>query len=310
MHSVGIRGFSRPSALRPYAFNLGHPMSNAHLALIATLALVSGAAAEDGAAPARLQSPRSVELAAVAPAHATPGRKMATPHLLEPRLRVARSGDTNRRRIALTFDACMGKTDLRILSLLVSERVPATLFVTARWLRSNPQAAAVLKQNADLFEIENHGRDHVPAVEARTLIYGIAAAGSRDAVRDEVAGGAAAIQAAGFAPPRWFRGSTARYDTASINQIRAMGYKVAGYSINGDGGSLLGAAMTERTIAAAKDGDVVIAHINQPTHSAGDGVVRAILSLKKRGVEFVRLQDVEETGDHDTTGTIVAAAGQ
>lgn len=223
------------------------------------------------------------------------------PKLVEPRLHVARSNLAARPRVAVTLDACMGQADERILSTLVRERIPSTIFVTARWLKNNPRVIAVFLQNLDLFEIENHGQNHIPAVDAPVLIYGIAAAGSTEAVHREVAGGADAIRAAGFAPPRWFRGSTARYDLAAIRQIRAMGYRVAGYSLNGDEGSLLGAAAAEKRIAAAKDGDVVLAHINQPTHVAGEGVARALIALKKRGVEFVRLSDVEGIGDDETT---------
>ena len=73
-----------------------------------------------------------------------------------------------------------------------------------------------------------------------------------------------------------------------------MGYKVAGYSVNGDGGSLLGRVATERNYARAKDGDVIISHINQPTHEAGEGVVAGILNLKKRGYHFVLLRDQPE----------------
>ncbi len=80
-----------------------------------------------------------------------------------------------------------------------------------------------------------------------------------------------------------------------------MGYRVAGYSVNGDGGSLLGAAVSEKRIAAARDGDVIIAHINQPTHSAGAGVARGILDLKARGYAFVRLDDATENGSDATT---------
>jgi hypothetical protein len=62
-----------------------------------------------------------------------------------------------------------------------------------------------------------------------------------------------------------------------------MGYRIAGYSLNGDGGSLLGAAVTEKRISSAKDGDVVISHINQPTHAAGEGVAKAILDAEGEG---------------------------
>nr|WP_250811890.1 polysaccharide deacetylase family protein [Neorhizobium tomejilense] len=224
-----------------------------------------------------------------------------SPKLVEPHLHVSLSGNASHPRVALTFDACMGKADERILSTLVRERIPATIFVTARWLRNNPQSVAIFLQNLDLFELENHGQNHVPAVDVPALIYGIAAAGSPEAVRQEVTGGADAMRAAGFSAPRWFRGSTAKYDPSAIRQIRDMGYRVAGYSLNGDGGSLLGADVTEKRIAAARDGDVVLAHINQPTHAAGEGVARALVALKRRGVEFVRLSDVDGTGDDDTT---------
>lgn len=231
-----------------------------------------------------------------APTNAAPA-----PKLVEPRLHVARSGNAVRPRVALTFDACMGQADERILSTLVRERIPATIFVTARWLKKNPQSVAIFLNNLELFELENHGQNHVPAVDVPVLIYGIAAAGSPEAVRQEVTGGADAMLAAGMAAPRWFRGSTAKYDPSAIRQIRDMGYRIAGYSLNGDGGSLLGASVTEKRIAAAKDGDVVLAHINQPTHAAGEGVARALLALKRRGVEFVRLSDVDGMGDDDTT---------
>ncbi|MBY3382921.1 polysaccharide deacetylase family protein [Rhizobium laguerreae] len=235
------------------------------------------------------------------PAVISPAPKAPSLKLVEPHLHIARSNIAGHARIALTFDACMGQADERILSTLVRERIPATIFVTARWLKRNPAALAVFLQNPDLFELENHGQNHIPTVDRPTLIYGIASAGSPQAVRQEVEGGAAAMVAAGIPAPRWFRGSTAEYDLSAIGEIRAMGYHIAGYSVNGDGGSLLGAGITEKRIASAKDGDVVISHINQPTHAAGEGVAKALVDLKVKGTQFVRLGDVEDTGDDKTT---------
>lgn len=234
----------------------------------------------------------ALTMVAVAPALA--GSSTGT-GLVEPQLHLLKSKD-HATHVALTFDACMGKTDFRILQTLVDENIKATIFVTGRWVKSNPQALAILKGRPDLFEIENHGAMHVPAVDQPMLIYGIPAAGSIQAVEAEVQGGSDSIVAAGIAAPRWFRGSTARYSRSAIADITRMGYRIAGYSINGDGGSLLGAKITEKHIAAARDGDVIIAHINQPTHEAGQGVVAGILALKAQGVTFVRLQD-SDAGD-------------
>ncbi|ARO23178.1 polysaccharide deacetylase [Rhizobium sp. S9] len=253
------------------------------------LASVSAALADE------MPPPIASAPAAIGPAKAPPIK------LVEPHLHIGRSNIPGHARIALTFDACMGQADERILSTLVRERIPATIFVTARWLKRNPQALAVFLQNPDLFELENHGENHIPAVDTPTLVYGIASAGSPQAVKQEVEGGAAAMVASGIPAPHWFRGSTAKYDLSAIGEIRTMGYRIAGYSVNGDGGSLLGAAITEKRIASAKDGDVVISHINQPTHAAGEGVAKALIDLKAKGTEFVRLQDVEDMGDDQTT---------
>jgi peptidoglycan/xylan/chitin deacetylase (PgdA/CDA1 family) len=222
------------------------------------------------------------------------------PDIVEPSLHIA-PGGTAGPHVALTFDACMGKTDTRILSTLVENKLPATIFVTARWLKRNQPVLAELKAHPDLFEIQNHGAMHVPAVDRAMKIYGIAAAGSPQAVAKEVEGGAAAIRSMAGIEPQWFRGSTARYSRSAIAQIRGLGFKIAGYSVNGDGGSLLGARASEKRIAAAKDGDVVIAHINQPTHAAGAGVVKGILDLKAKGYSFVKLSDVQADGSDGTT---------
>ncbi|MDR6755996.1 peptidoglycan/xylan/chitin deacetylase (PgdA/CDA1 family) [Mycoplana sp. BE70] len=217
---------------------------------------------------------------------------IAGPRLVEPRLHIGKEHG-GPAHVALTFDACMGKVDMRILDVLLRERIPATIFVTARWLQHNLQAAALLRAHPDQFEIENHGAMHVPAVDHPASIYGITAAGSPQAVAREVEGGGDAIMATGAPQPHWFRGATAKYTASSITEISRLGYRIAGYSLNGDDGSLLGASAAERRIAAARDGDVVIAHINQPTHAAGAGVAKGILALKARGVRFVRLSDSE-----------------
>jgi peptidoglycan/xylan/chitin deacetylase (PgdA/CDA1 family) len=214
----------------------------------------------------------------------------ASSGLVEPtlKMRPQASGVT---RVAITLDACMGKTDFRILDTLVKERIPATVFVTARWIRHNHDALSIMLANPDLFEIENHGQDHIPAIDRQVSVYGIAAAGSMESVMREVNGGREAIIAATGKEPSWFRGATAKYTHSSMTEINGIGERIAGYSINGDGGSLLGVGVAQKRIAAAKDGDVVIAHINQPTHQAGEGVAKGLLALKKRGVTFVRLDD-------------------
>lgn len=192
-------------------------------------------------------------------------------------------------RVVLTIDACSGRTDHRVLDGLIALGVPATVFATGIWLRANPSTVALLRARADLFTLQNHGARHVPAVLGAGRLFGVAVAGSLDAVREEVAGGRAAIVATGAPPPGWFRGATALYSPAALEAIRATGSRIAGYSLNADEGASLPAAAVARRIAAARDGDVIIAHVNRPDRPSGPGVVAGVAALQARGVAFVRL---------------------
>ncbi|WP_245319307.1 polysaccharide deacetylase family protein [Consotaella salsifontis] len=220
--------------------------------------------------------------------------------LVEPKLHIA-TGGVAHPQVALTFDACSGATDPRILSALIDNRIPATIFVTERWLKRNKPALETMLSHPDLFEIENHGAKHIPAVDVSMSVFGLAAAGSTEAVDREVDGGAEAVQNAGAPAPHWFRGATAKYTSTSIAEIRRLGFRVAGYSVNGDEGALASEKAARSYVARAKDGDVVIAHINQPGRAAGAGVAAGILSLKDKGYRFVRLDDAEATGTDGTT---------
>ncbi|MBA8819682.1 polysaccharide deacetylase [Ochrobactrum sp. P6BS-III] len=212
--------------------------------------------------------------------------------IVEPQLRIARGGAATP-QVALTLDACMGKTDHRILDTLVKERIPATIFVTGRWLKQNPEAFAVMRANPDLFAIEDHGAMHIPAITNAPTMYGIKTAGSLDAVRSEIEGGSTAIVGAGAPKPQFYRDATARYSTDAVALATSLSYKIGGYSLNGDQGASLLAPTVARRISAARDGDVIISHINQPTRSAGEGVAKGIVALKARGMKFVLLRDVE-----------------
>lgn len=196
-------------------------------------------------------------------------------------------------RVAITLDACMGQTDHRILDVLVSERIPATIFATKRWIDNNPDAVKTLAAHPDLFDIEDHGRNHVPAVTGSEKPYGIAPAGTLAAVDDEVNGGAEAIRAAFGRQPKWFRGATALYTPDAMTEIGTLGFRVAGFSLNADFGASASAATAKSRLDSAKDGDVVIAHINQPKRASGKGIAEGLLDLKSRGYHFVRLDELQ-----------------
>jgi peptidoglycan/xylan/chitin deacetylase (PgdA/CDA1 family) len=210
--------------------------------------------------------------------------------LLEPQMTI-RPGSHHGPHVALTFDACSGAVDERILRALIQHRIKATIFASARWLKHNPLAVAELNAHQDLFEVENHGARHVPAVDVPMQVFGLKSAGSPQAVAAEITGGADAVRQATGRDPLWFRGAAGKYTASSIKQVNGMHFRLAGYSLLGDGGAMFSKSKTASTIANARDGDVIIAHINQPKRPAGLGVVAGILKLKEQGFIFLRLAD-------------------
>jgi peptidoglycan/xylan/chitin deacetylase (PgdA/CDA1 family) len=207
---------------------------------------------------------------------------------VEPRIRLA-APPAGQRLLALTFDACPGAFDRRIADVLVAERIPATVFVTAVWMRRNPDGIALLLANPDLFVIENHGELHIPPVLGSGRIFGIPVAGDLPTVQREVNNGARAIQVATGNVPQWYRAATGLYSPSVIPTIKAMGFAIGGYTYSADAGASLPAVQVTARMMRAKNGDVIVAHINQPRRASGAGVAEGLIALKRAGATFVRL---------------------
>jgi peptidoglycan/xylan/chitin deacetylase (PgdA/CDA1 family) len=208
--------------------------------------------------------------------------------LVEPRMSMMLPPGTPR-TVALTLDACSGAADMRIIDTLLGLSIPATIFVTGLWLRSNGPTLEMLRARADLFTLQNHGEQHLPAILGTRRIYGLAVAGTLDAIHREVERGADAVAAAGAARPQWYRDAAAVYSPAAMTAIEAMDIRIAGYSLGADEGASLPAVTVARRIAAAVSGDVIIAHVNQPHRPSGAGVAAGVTELRKAGTAFVGL---------------------
>jgi peptidoglycan/xylan/chitin deacetylase (PgdA/CDA1 family) len=231
-------------------------------------------------------------LVGAAAALAVMRRASAAEHdaVVEPHMRLPATAD--RPVVALTFDACPGAFDLRIASALIDDRIPATIFVTAVWMRRNPEGLKLLLAHPNLFSLQNHGERHIPPVLGERSIFGIPAAGDLATIRAEVRNGAQAIEDATGIPPRWYRAATGFYTPSVIPEIEAMGFAIGGYSFSADAGASLPADRVAARLAAARSGDVIVAHINQPLRPSGAGVVAGLHELQRKGVMFVRLDGV------------------
>ncbi len=205
---------------------------------------------------------------------------------------------TNKKEIALTFDACGGSTrssqyDAGLIEFLIQNHIPATLFINARWIDSNPDIFMQLSHNP-LFEIANHGTAHKPLSVEGKSIYGIHGTASADEVIAEIEGNNQKIEKLTGKRPEFFRAGTAYYDENAVAIAHALGMEIGGFSILGDAGATFSASKVTQQLTGAHSGDIVIFHMNHPEGGTREGIIEGVNTLLKEGYTFVRLSDVKK----------------
>jgi peptidoglycan/xylan/chitin deacetylase (PgdA/CDA1 family) len=201
---------------------------------------------------------------------------------------------TTERVVALTLDACGGRTgsgyDAELIETLRRGRVPATLFVNARWIEANPRKFRQLAADP-LFEIANHGTEHRPLSVTGRSAYGIAGTSSVAQVVDEVAVNQRLIRQVTGAPPAFFRSGTAYYDDVAVRVVNDLGLQVVNFDVLGDAGATYTADQVAHAMLSSEPGSIILAHMNRPAGGTAEGIDTALPRLSRRGVRFVRLSE-------------------
>ena len=122
-------------------------------------------------------------------------------------------------------------------------------------------------------------------------MYGIRGEPDVAHLQREIVGGAQAIQRLNGYAPRWYRGATAEYDASAITVIRAMGYQIAGFSVNADGGATLHRNTIVARLKAVRGGDIILAHMNKPASDTARGLADGLRWLLAQGFHFVTLNE-------------------
>jgi peptidoglycan/xylan/chitin deacetylase (PgdA/CDA1 family) len=198
--------------------------------------------------------------------------------------------------LAITLDACGSSTgkgfDAALIGFLERERIPATLFINARWIDANPELFSKLAADP-LFEIANHGLLHRPASVTGRSVYGITGTRNAGELVDEIEGNNRKIFALTGMRTRYYRSGTAYYDEVAVEVSQRLGHEVIGFSILGDAGATFNREQVKSALLRAQPGDIVILHMNHPAGGTATGVIDALPELKRRGFRFVKLSDYE-----------------
>src|SRR4030042_1660274 len=202
--------------------------------------------------------------------------------------------DTNQKVLALTFDAGGGPGgsgyDGKLIEYLESEKIPATLFISGRWVDANPEIFKKLSNNL-LFEIENHGLNHKPCSALGRSVYGIEGTKSVGEIYDEIELNALKILNLTGHKPKYFRPGTSYCDEICVEITNALGYQVVTFSILGDAGATYSKRRVKEALLKALPSSIILLYMNHPESETAEGVIEAIPELKKRGFRFVKLSE-------------------
>ncbi|HEY5125164.1 MAG TPA: polysaccharide deacetylase family protein [Ignavibacteria bacterium] len=209
---------------------------------------------------------------------------------------------TQRKYIAFTFDACGGKNgngyDKELTDFLHYENIPATLFVSGKWIDAHFTDFLNLSRDT-LFEIENHGLNHKPCSIDGKSAFGTQGTLSVKEAFDEIEANALKIKAITKHNPRFFRSATAFIDEASVSIAGKLGFTVVSFQVlSGDAVPFTpDSVIEENVLKNLKPGAIVIMHLNHPEWYTYEAMRKIVPKLRQMGYVFVRLNDFELTSD-------------
>ncbi|HET6281242.1 MAG TPA: polysaccharide deacetylase family protein [Polyangia bacterium] len=194
--------------------------------------------------------------------------------------------ETREPAVALTFDACAtmkqaNSFDRAIFDVLRAESVPATIFVSGRWVQAHPEVMFELSKDA-LFEFGGHSYQHPHMAN----MPAVAIAGEID--KTEAALARYGKKSVAFRPPfgEW---SQRVLDVVREKRLQTVLWDV----VSGDPSvGTTADRMTREVLRRTKPGSIVIFHINGRGHNTAEALPDIVRGLRARGLRFVPLSEL------------------
>jgi len=204
-------------------------------------------------------------------------------------------GPRDSKKVALTFDACpTGKDDEydeRVIDVLVREKVPATLFMSGRWVEKNGERAKFLADQPQ-FEIANHAFWHPHMLEK-----------DDERIVRELKRTQSIIKKTTGKRPEYFRPPFGEVDERLAKLASQAGLVTVQYDIaSGDPDPGLSAKRIARAVVEeAKGGSIVVFHMNENGVRTAEALPGIIKGLREKGFELVTVGEMlktAKTGSH------------
>jgi len=208
---------------------------------------------------------------------------------------IVEHGPRNTHKIALTFDACPTGTpdeyDEKVIEILLREKVPATLFLSGRWVEKNVEKAKFLASRPQ-FEIANHGFYHPHMLEK-----------DDDRVLRELKRTQALLKKVTGRTPRYFRPPYGEVDGRVAKLAAEAGLVTIQYDLaSGDPDPDLSAkGITRAVLRDAQGGSIIVFHMNRKGVHTAEFLPEVIQGLRQKGFTFVTVGELLQNAKSQIT---------
>ncbi len=221
---------------------------------------------------------------------ALPASAPSSPAAARPLSRPISHVTTREPAVAITFDACATKKgkygfDRDVFEILKREQVPATIFVSGRWVDTHPDAMAELTGDP-LIEFGDHSYDHPHMTKLPAARVG------EEIDQTEAALGRYGRHSVAFRPPfgDWNRRVIA---LAREKNLPTVTWDV----VSGDPSlKTTTAGEIHAVLAGARPGSIIIFHINGRGWKTHEALPAILSGLRERGFHFVLLSKLMRQG--------------
>jgi len=199
---------------------------------------------------------------------------------------IVRHGPRDKKLIALTFDACSTRNpshyDTAVTRVLVDTKTPATLFLGGKWMEEETEQTKFLAR-FPFFEIANHTflHPHLPAV-------------SDDRIRQELSWTQKVLYSLTGRQSTLFRPPYGDVDERVARIAASMGLRTIQFDLaSGDPDSSISKQrLIDYVSSMAKNGSIIVMHINRRGWHTAEALPEIISRLRKRGFTLVTVGDL------------------
>jgi peptidoglycan-N-acetylglucosamine deacetylase len=199
---------------------------------------------------------------------------------------VVKNGLRRKKRIALTFDACSTQApshfDERVVHTLIDMQVPATLFLGGKWMEEHPDETIELAQHPQ-FELANHTylHPHLPRE-------------SDERVHEELTRTQDMLYTLTGRRATLFRAPYGELDARVVQLAAQDGMIAIQYDLaSGDPDPNISTKrLIEYVSDQAKNGSIVVMHMNGRGWHTADALPRIVLRLRKKGFKLVTVSEL------------------